>query len=84
MNARREAMELRDLADALLAIEERARSLRRLPVSDDTEDMLDRIAGRLAQDADALQLQADMLAPQPFMPTLFQWARGKAVLAVTP
>jgi hypothetical protein len=82
MNARREAAELRDLARELLALEERARSLLCLGVSEDNEERLEQIARSLCVDADALTLAADVMDPAPFVPTLFQWARGKSVPVV--
>ena len=76
LTPRREAAELRDLARELLALEERARSLLCLGVSEDNEERLEQIARSLCVDADALTLAADVMDPAPFVPTLWQWARG--------
>ena len=75
MTPRREAAELRDLARALLAIEERVASLTRI-ASPETEDILAAHIVTLAVVADSISHQANDLAPAPFVPTLFQWARG--------
>jgi hypothetical protein len=82
MTPRREAAELRDLARELLALEERARSLLCLGVSEDNEERLEQIARGLCVDADALTLAADVMDQAEWMPTLFQWARGKSVPVV--
>ena len=79
MTPNREARELRDLARDMLAIEERAQSLLRLGVSEDNEERLEQIARSLCVDADALSLAADVMDPPVWVPTLFQWARGKSV-----
>ena len=82
MTPNREARELRDLARDMLAIEERAQSLLRLGMSDDIEDVLQRIRLSLDVDADRLLQAAEDLAPTPWVPDLFKWARGKNVPAV--
>jgi len=82
MTPTREAAELRDLAALLLAASERVGSILRLGMSDDSEDVLQRIRLSLDVDADRLSQAAEDMAPTPWMPDLFKWARGKSVPAV--
>lgn len=70
-----EAAALREIAALLLQADERATSLCRV-ASAETEETVERVSVTFAADADALLLQADMLDPAPFMPTLFQWSEG--------
>lgn len=79
MSPTREAEALREIARDMLAIEERAQSLLRLGVSEDNESLVERIGHTLCRDADALSLAADVMDPPVWVPTLFQWARGKTV-----
>lgn len=76
MTPTREAAALREIAALLTQADERATSLCQV-ASAETEELLERVSVTFAADADALLMQANMLDPVPFVPTLFQWHAGK-------
>lgn len=82
MTAAQEAAALRTLARALLLIEERVGSLgAHMRTSDDTADVLASAGIKLAVLIDALELQAEMMAPTSAF-SLAQLDLGLSVRAV--